>query len=150
MMKHKHFPLFLNIENKKAVVIGGGKIALRRINTLLKFDLQLTVVSPRVEEEIINLAHNKKLNLLQKEYQKEDLQGAFLAIAATNQREINHQIGVVAKSFGIFVSVADCKDECDFFFPAIITEEEKVIAIAGDGSDHKSVAQTASKIREIF
>ena len=71
-----------------------------------------------------------------------------MAVAATDKREVNRRIGIEAKRRGIPVSVADSREECTFFFPAVITTPQAVIGAVGSGDDHHAVAQTAKKIRE--
>lgn len=138
------FPMFIDLNEKKAVIVGGGKIALRRVQILLSFGAAITVIAPECE------AVPEGVTFLQRPYQKGDLAGAFLAVAATNCREINYQVGEEAKQAGIFVSVADCKDESTFFFPAVCIGNTLIAGVVSQGTEHKKTAAAAKKIRTIL
>lgn len=138
------FPLFIDLSGKKCVVIGGGKIALRRIGVLLSFGADVTVIAPTCE------AVPEGVTFLKRTYQPGDLAGAFLAVAATNDREVNRQVGLEAGKSGIFVSVADRKEESTFFFPAICTGNGLVAGVVSRGEEHKKTAAAAREIRKVL
>lgn len=138
------FPMFIDLNGKKAVIAGGGKIALRRAEILLSFGAAVTVIAPECE------AVPEGVTFLQRPYQKGDLAGAFLAVAATDRREINYQVGEDAKQAGIFVSVADCREESTFFFPAVCTGGGLVAGVVSQGTEHKKTAAAARKIRTVL
>ena len=125
------FPLFLDLNGKKAVIVGGGKIALRRAGVLLSFGAEVTIIAPECE------AVPQGAAFLQRPYKPGDLAGAFLAVAATNCREV-------------FVSVADQKEESTFFFPAICTGSGLVAGVVSQGEEHKKTAAAARKIRTVL
>ena len=135
------FPLFIDLHGKKAVIVGGGKIALRRAEVCLAFGAEVTIIAPECE------AVPQGAAFLQRPYEEGDLQGAFLAVAATNRREVNAQVGREARDAGIFVSVADRKEESTFFFPAVCTGENLVAGVIGRGDDHARTARAARAIR---
>ena len=138
------FPLFIDLKGKKAVVVGGGKIALRRVGVLLSFGADVTIIAPECE------AVPEGAAFLSRPYEEGDLAGAFLAVAATNCREVNFQVGQEAKKTGIFVSVADRKEESTFFFPAICAGGGLVSGIVSQGEEHKKTAAAARKIRTVL
>lgn len=144
-----YFPLFVNLSGKKIIVFGGGGIACRRIQTLLDFNSLLTVIAPRVHSDIYRLAEDKKLNLAEKSYEKGDCRGADLVLAATDSRSVNREIFMECNEYKIPVNVADCKEECDFYFPAIIKENFLVMGITASGNNHKLVKDTAEKLRNL-
>ncbi|MEG1060390.1 MAG: NAD(P)-dependent oxidoreductase [Oscillospiraceae bacterium] len=148
--KKPRFPFFLDISGQTALVVGAGKIAQRRISTLRKFDFNIVVVAPDASDEIKKLAKKGTLTLYEREFHPDDLSSSFMVIAATNSRELNHEIGVRAKELGKLVSVADCADECGFFFPAIIDRGKTTVALSGDGKDHHSVSAAAKQLREFY
>ena len=88
----KRFPLYTDLTEKKAVVIGGGNIASRRIKSLLGFVGELIVIAPDVQPEIQELAKSGELVWKQKKYEREDLYDADLALAATDDRKVNEDI----------------------------------------------------------
>ena len=138
------FPLFLDLNGKKAVIVGGGKIALRRAGVLLSFGAEVTIIAPECE------AVPEGASFLQRPYEPGDLAGAFLAVAATDCREVNQQVGQEAKATGILVSVADRKEESTFFFPAICTGSGLVAGVVSQGEEHKKTAAAARKIRTVL
>ena len=138
------FPLFIDLKGKKAVIVGGGKIALRRAGVLLSFGADVTIIAPVCE------AVPEGVTFLQRPYEQGDLAGVFLAVAATNCREVNFQVGQEANAAGILVSVADRKEESNFFFPAICAGSGLVAGVVSQGEEHKKTAAAARKIRTVL
>lgn len=143
------FPLFIDINNKSVLVVGGGKIAARRVNTLLKFGAKVKVVAPVVCEDLKKLQDDNEIEIINREYVSDDINGCGLVVTATDQREINYLVGEDAKGAGAFVSVADCKEESNFYFPAVF-EDHGIVGglVSKGGSNHSLVKETARKIRE--
>ena len=143
-LKEYRFPLFVDLSGKKVVVVGCGKIALRRIEVLLSFGADVTVIAPECENV------PKGVVFFRRPYQQGDLSGAFLAVAATNDRQVNQKVGEDAAKEGIFVSVADRKEESTFFFPAICAGDGLIAGVVSKGTDHKKTAYAAKKIRAVL
>ncbi len=148
--KKEYFPLFVSSKGKSALVVGGGKIATRRILTLLKFNYGITVVSPTITKEIEMLVRNNEITYIEREFAEKDIDGYSLVIAATNDRRVNQLVGKLANNFGIYVSVADVKEECTFYFPAVITDTDMVIGITSEGKSHKLVKEATKKIKGVL
>lgn len=138
------FPLFIDLEGKKAVVIGGGKIALRRAAALLSFGARVTVIAPDCAAPPDGAVY------LPRPYRPGDLAGAFLAVAATDRREVNRQVGLEARAAGIPVSVADRREESSFFFPALCTGGGLVAGVVSRGEAHEKTAAAAREIRRVL
>lgn len=149
-LKKEYFPLFVSSKGKSALVVGGGKIATRRILTLLKFKYEITVVSPTITKEIEVLTRNNEIAYIEREFAEKDIEGYSLVVAATNDRRVNQLVGRLAKKFGIYVSVADVKEECTFYFPAVITQTDMVIGITSEGKSHKLVKEAKKKIEGVL
>lgn len=145
-----HFPFFLDIRDKWALVAGGGSIATRRVKTLCRFAMGIRVVSPQVTPELEQLAKEGRIQWKAKKLERQDLEGAAFAVAATSSREANRQAGLWAKELGLPVSVADCREECSFFFPAVAEKGSLILGLTGDGSCHKEVSQCIRTIREVL
>ncbi len=139
------FPLFVDLRGKKIVVIGGGTIATRRITTLIPFGGDILCVAPEISEEIKELG----VKVLLERYTKTHLEGAFLVVAATNNRGVNSEIATYCKANEINHSICDAKEECSFFFPAICEKDGVIIGICGDGSDHKNTKKVATEVRAL-
>lgn len=141
-MSHKRFPLFLDLTGRRAVVLGGGAVGLRRAAVLARFGAEVTVISPRLSGEPVGFRH------IPRTYQAGDLAGAFLAVAAVNDPAVNAAAGREARERGILFNRSDCPAECDFFFPAICEGGGVTAGVVGDGSDHHRTAAAAKRIRE--
>lgn len=148
----KHFPLFISVEKKKVLVIGAGKVALRRISALQDFGADITVIAKSVpgdqKERIECLYREGKINLMEREFRPADiLTDYFMIIAASDDNDLNRNIVALGREKGILVNSASCREDCDFYFPAIAAKDNIVVGIAGDGSDHRAVADLAAKVR---
>jgi len=152
--KKTFFPLFIDLTGKKVMIIGGGNVAERRLKALASFGAVITVISPTITKYIENAVSSNmvSIKLLKRKYQQGDIAAVnpFLIIAATNDRQINHDITAEAKNKNILVSVADCRKECTFYFPAIAESDDYIAGIVSKNGNHAGVKQTAEKIREII
>ena len=139
--KPPRFPMFIDLTGKRVVLVGGGTIAARRIASLRLFGCQIEVIAPELKCSAQGLTWHPRA------YVPGDLQGACLAIAATDDRQVNHAVGQEAGQLGIPVSVADCEEECTFYFPAVCTGENVIAGVVSDGKDHHRTARAAKAIR---
>jgi siroheme synthase-like protein len=146
------FPLFVDMNRKKTLVVGGGNIAERRVKILANFGAEITVISPKAAEYIEHAASTDNIRLIKREYKKGDVWELmpFLVIAATDQRLVNHEVMVEAKNLNIHVSVADCHEECLCYFPAIAENEDYIAGLVSKNGDHSGLKKIAEKIRELF
>lgn len=148
--KKTHFPLFVSSENKPVLVVGGGKIAERRVQTLLEFSFAVTVISPTLTDTLTELSQVGAYLYHNRPFEQQDIAGMYLVVAATNDREVNRTIGALCKEQQILVSVADKKEECTFYFPAVVLDDQLVIGITTEGKSHKRAAECAALLRERF
>ena len=133
VQKPPRFPLFVSLLGKKVVIIGAGAIAARRIGVLQKFGADIHVIAPEFSQDI-NLS---KICYQARSFQPEDIHGAFLVIAATNNRTVNHEIAALCKQHEVPVSIADCAEESTFYFPAICEGSGLIAGLVSDGFDLK-------------
>jgi precorrin-2 dehydrogenase/sirohydrochlorin ferrochelatase/precorrin-6A/cobalt-precorrin-6A reductase len=145
-----YFPMFVDMRGKRVLVVGGGKIAERRIETLLKFDCEITVVAPKVSDKLQAFCCDNRLKIRSGRYSQTDLDGVDVALAVTNDREVNRRIGLEAKASGIPVSVADAQEECTFYFPAVVEHGDIVLGLSSQGRSHRGVSAFAKKLRWIL
>lgn len=143
-MDEYRFPMFVDLRGKKAVVVGAGQIARRRIGVLLEFGAEVTVVAP----DCTGLP--EQVRCCVRPYRQGDLEGAFLAVAATNDRAVNRLVGEDAAEAGIFVTVADCREESTFYFPAVCKGGGLVAGVVSEGSAHRKTARAAKAIRALL
>jgi glutamyl-tRNA reductase len=140
------FPLFVDLSGRKIVVIGAGNIALRRILSLCNYPCRIVAVAPSAHEQLLKLYEQGRIEYINKVYEPSDLEGAYLVIAATDNRELNHKISSDAEHNRIFCSVADNKEECSFFFPATVHYNGGVVAVCGTGENHRQTKEIAAEI----
>ena len=137
------FPLFVDLNGKRVVLIGCGKVGSRRAAALLEFGAEVIVIDP-VSETIDGTEH------IARSYEIGDIRGADLCVAASNVRQVNMAAALEAKALGVPVSVADDPEMCDFYFPALCVSDELVAGVVSVNGDHKKVASAAKKIRKIL
>ena len=148
-MKNKRFfPMFVDLSDKKIVVVGGGNIATRRIKTLLQFTRNITAVAPKTTMELHELGKAGFVNLINRPVKRSDFTMACMVIAATNDWKLNDEIYRVCKEEGIYVNVADDKSKCDFYFPGIYMQDEVVVGITASGLNHKKARKVRVAIQE--
>src|SRR5208283_888825 len=109
-------PIFLKLEGRPALLAGAGTVALEKIGSLLKTGLRLRVVAPEAREEVRELAAEGKIEWVQREFEPADLDGNFIAIAATDVPEVNALVYREAVARGIPTNSVDDIPNCDFFF----------------------------------
>ena len=146
--QYGRFPLFIELTGKRVLVVGGGEIATRRVKTLLKFGADIYLVSPHLTPELQEMFSRKLINYREGYYESRDIQNKFMAVAATDDRETNHMVYMDAKEKGIHMSIADCREECSFYFPAIF-EFDGIVGglVSKNGDNHSRVRTVAERIR---
>ncbi len=129
-----YFPMFVDLKNKKCLVIGGGRVAKRKSDTLVDFGAEVTVIAAEI------LYDFKNCNVIKKEFELSDIKDDyFITVAATNNRIINKQISDICHSKGINVNTVDRAEECDFIFGASFRKENMVVAVnSGESNPSKS------------
>ena len=127
-------PIFFNIKNRHCVVIGGGDVAMRKVSMLLKAQAAVTIYSPEICHELQDLVDAKKINFVAEQFEQNQLQGACLVIAATNEVAVNSAVSIAAKTQNIPVNVVDAPDLCTFTMGSIIDRSPVVIAISSEGN----------------
>ena len=127
------YPLFMNLAGHRAVVIGGGTVALRKIEALWTAGAQIKVVSPEISEQIRNLISEARLEWLPRKYEPGDLAGAMVAIVACGNQEVNRRAWAEAREKRILINVVDEPDFCTFHVPAVVRRGPVQIAISTGG-----------------
>ncbi len=126
----KLYPINLNVNNKLCVVIGGGNVARRKIESLLEAGAQVKVVS---SEFGVRSSEFMNLEIVERPYRYGDLVGAFLAIAATDDEEVNKQIAQEAKEQNVLLNVVDVPQLSDFYVPSVVRRGDLAISISTSG-----------------
>lgn len=127
------YPVVLNLRERAVLVVGGGKVATRKLTRLLHEGSTVMVVAPHASQQIEQWATEGRLRLCKRSYQPEDMLGMELVFAATNQRSVNAQVAKEAKQRGIWVNVADSSANSDFTLPAVASFGHLQLAIDTGG-----------------
>lgn len=128
-----YFPLFLDISKKRVLVVGGGRVAERKVRTLLKFKAKIKVISPEVTKGLERIKDKDLIELERKNYEENDLLGVDLVISATNNRMLNKKVSSDAKKMGIYANIVDDPELCDFIMPSIVKRGPLILAISTSG-----------------
>ena len=146
-----YFPLFVDLSEKNILIVGAGRIALRRIQTMVDFAGTVKVVAPQIHSSILELAETScHLELLHRDYQEADLDGADMVFAATNDPELNRIIALTCHERGILVNDAHDRQLCDFYFPGLVRKDPLVIGVTACGKDHAAAKEATRKIRSLL
>ncbi len=128
------YPLFLDLTNQSAVVIGAGSVATRKIRTLLRAKATVTVISPAATAPIRRLAQTKRVRWVRRRYRQGDLRGAYLVIAATDDFAVNQAICKEAKRRNLLVNCVAPPSAGNFFVPSLVKRGGISLAISTDGT----------------
>lgn len=150
-MANKFFPVSIDINNKNILVIGAGKIALRKVETLLNYNCNITVITKDIlEEKFFNLEEDNKIKILKnQEFEEKFLQDIFLVIAATNNEVLNKNISQLCMNKNILVNNITSKNDMNVRFASIYEKDDIQIAISANGNPKKAV-EIKNKIKDIF
>ncbi|MCS7279713.1 MAG: bifunctional precorrin-2 dehydrogenase/sirohydrochlorin ferrochelatase [Thermodesulfobacteriaceae bacterium] len=124
------YPIFLNLKGKLCVVIGGGQVAERKIEKLLSSQAVVKVIAPQITSQIENWYKDQRILWEKREYQSGDLEGAWLAIAATNNPEVQKKVAQEAEERKIFCNVIDQPSLGSFIVPSVIKRGDLILAIS--------------------
>ncbi|MCR4618889.1 MAG: bifunctional precorrin-2 dehydrogenase/sirohydrochlorin ferrochelatase [Lachnospiraceae bacterium] len=136
-----YFPFCFELKGKRGVIIGGGRIALEKVNVLSQFDANLCVIAPEILPEI---SDNSSIKCIKREFIPKDANEADYCIAATDNRSLNEKIFEICRKKKVPINVVDNKDLCDFIFPSVIRRGDLVAGITSSGAS----PQVAVKLRK--
>ena len=144
------YPVFINMSNRSCVVVGGGKVALRKISDLLETGAKVTVVAKIPDSIIEDLAKKGSIKLFKRFFKPEDIENAFLVFIATDDDSVNAEIAVIAKKHGALVNVVDNPRYCDFFSGAVVKRGPLRIAISTSGCSPGIAAEIRRELNELY
>ncbi|PYX46848.1 MAG: siroheme synthase [Acidobacteria bacterium] len=136
--------MFLKLEGKQCLVVGAGKVGEPKIAGLLETGARIRIVAIEASPSVREWARAGLLELELRPFDASDLAGAFLAVVATNSRNLNERVYLEAQSRGVLCNVVDVPDLCDFFYPAVVRRGDLQIAVSTAGHS-PSLAQTIRK-----
>jgi siroheme synthase-like protein len=152
-MKRKtrvYFPVFLNIQRKKCVVVGGGQVAFRKVRMLLDCGANVTVISPVLHPDLTELANRKSIQVIRRSFKLGDLKGAFIVIAATDTKETNRKVAQEAGRVGALVNVVDDPKPSDFIVPSLLRRGDLTITISTGGMSPALAKKIRTRLEESF
>lgn len=129
-----YLPIFIQLSGEPTIVVGGGRVALRKVDLLLKAGARITVIAPKLHDELRALAGRGQLDYIAREFQPHHLDGVGLVIAATDSREVNAAVSVAARARRVPVNVVDDPELSTFIFPAIVDRSPVIVAVGSSGS----------------
>jgi precorrin-2 dehydrogenase/sirohydrochlorin ferrochelatase len=129
----RYYPVNLDIKGRQCLVVGGGRVGSRKVDTLVQCGAVVTVVSAEVSPTVKQLADEKAILLKQRAYRASDVEGMFLVIGATDNETLNRQINADAERLNLLCNIADRPEICNFILPAIVRRGSFVMAISTAG-----------------
>ncbi|QZY57359.1 precorrin-2 dehydrogenase/sirohydrochlorin ferrochelatase family protein [Crassaminicella profunda] len=146
----KYYPIMLDVCEKKCIVIGGGKVAERKVISLLTCGAKVKVISLKHTNRLKELQLEKKIELIERSYTVGDIKGNFLAFIATNQGKVNEICIEEARNEGVLVNVIDNPCECDFVVPSVIRRGDLQVTISTNGKSPMLSKKIREELEEIF
>ncbi len=128
-----YFPVFLDLRNRKVLVVGGGKVATRKVKNLLPFTQNITIVSPKVTKELKELIDDYGLRWLRRRFRTLDLRNAGLVIVAVDDLKLQRRVFRLCEKRGILCNAVDSPEFCNFIFPSIIKRGDLILALSTSG-----------------
>jgi precorrin-2 dehydrogenase/sirohydrochlorin ferrochelatase len=144
------YPIFLELKDRRVVVIGGGNVATRKAQNLLDAGARLVLVAEKIDDSLSNLCRNKNAEIIKSKYSKNYLSRAVLAIAATNDHQLNRRIYKDCQELEILCNVVDEPQMCDFFVPAVVKRRDLQIAIGTEGACPAYSGHLRKKLEQLF
>ena len=146
MSRPPFFPMMIDLWRKRVLVVGGGRVAARRAETLVRCGAEVAAVSPEFCAEFPEAARR-----IPRAFTPDDVSGDFsLVIAATDSREVNSLIHSLAVNAGIPVNVCDSQNECDFFFPSLINHDNVAVSVCTAGISASLTRKLSNKLRRVW
>ena len=150
-MTNKFFPVSIDLNNKNVLIVGAGKIALRKVETLLNYNCNIIAITKDIlEERFLELEKNNKIKIFKnQEFEEKFLENIFLVITATDNEILNKGISQLCMSKNILVNNVTSKDDMNVRFMSIYEKDDIQIAISANGNPKKAV-EIKNKIKDIF
>ncbi len=146
-----YFPMFVDLTDENCLVIGGGEVALRKVNVLLDFGARVHVIAKEISMELAALSEETDHLLLeQREVTPFDLHDRKLVVSATNDTKLNGLVSSLCKDAGIPVNIVDKKELCTFIFPSYVKEQNLVGAFSSSGNSPALTQYLKNREKEIL
>ncbi len=146
----KYYPLFLDITDRKCIVVGGGDVAERKVARLLDFGADVVVVGKTLTPGLATLKSEGEINHIDADYEKSFIDGALLVIGATDRDDVNEQISRDGREKGILVNIVDDPGKCDFLLPSLLRQGDLLIAISTGGKSPALAKKLRKELEHLF
>ncbi len=143
-----YLPITLDVGNKRCVVVGGGRIATRKIEFLITTDAEIVVISPYVTDAVAAMVQDGKVTHKDRIYRTGDLEGAVMAIAATSDPDVNKAVHAEATDLGVLINVVDSQELCSFMVPATVRRGDLTISVSTNGKSPAVARRVREKIED--
>ena len=140
------FPAFVNLKDKRVLIVGGGPVAERKAKVLLEFTRNITIISPRITGGLLALVSEGLIKHKKRRFIAKDLKGIDVVVVAVDNIELQKRIFKMAEKYGILCNSVDSPRFCNFIFPSVITRGDLVIGISTSGS----VPALSKRVREMI
>lgn len=139
----KLYPVFANLKNRLAVIVGGGEVAYRKLNDLLDSGAKIKIIALEIDKNIEDKQKNNSdsIEILEREYKSGDLQDAYIAFAATGNPDVNKAVYREAEKKRILMNSADDPENCSFFVPSMTRKGSLIIAVSTSGDSPAMAAR---------
>jgi precorrin-2 dehydrogenase/sirohydrochlorin ferrochelatase len=144
------YPMFLKIRGKRCVVVGGGQVARRKVRALLEYGASVEVISPDPCPELIELEGRGEIGILKRQYKLGDLKKALIAIAATDNSDLNRQVVKEAHGKAMLVNAVDDLESSDFIVPSYLRRGDMTIAVSTAGRSPALARKIRTRLEKEF
>jgi precorrin-2 dehydrogenase/sirohydrochlorin ferrochelatase len=145
-----YYPIFLDLKDQNVLVVGGGKVAERKILNLLRYGCRIHVVSPELTSQLEKLVSQKKIQRIPEQSLNQAMSEASMVIAATDDPAVNGQIASRAKEEGLLVNAVDQPRDCNFIMPSIVKSGDLQIAISTGGKSPALAKKIRKELQNLF
>ena len=144
------YPILVNLERFSCLIIGGGKVAYRKVLSLQEFKAKITIISPKICKPLLELAEKNKIQIIKSSYSKEIIKNYKIIFSATDNPDVNRNVRNDCTKEGILLNVVDNPVMCDFILPANIKRGDLTISVSSQGSAPFYTKEMKKKIDEFI
>ena len=145
-----YYPILINLKRFPCLIIGGGKVATRKVTSLLEYNAKVTVLAPKISKPLLQLQRKRKISVIKKVYSKEFLNNIKIVFCATDNPKINKMVRKDCTEKKLLLNVADMPALCDFILPAIVKRGDLTISVSSQGIAPFYTKEIKNKLNHIF
>jgi precorrin-2 dehydrogenase/sirohydrochlorin ferrochelatase len=145
-----YYPIIVELKDKKIIVVGGGNVAQRKVMTLVDCGADVHIISKELSPLLKVYEKERKVSIQGTEFKEDELNGAYMVIAATDDPIENSRIGKSAKKRGILVNVVDQPDDCNFIVPSIVKRGDLIIAVSTSGKSPALARKLRKELESLY